>query len=121
MIDLGYSAWTIKTYVSGICKALGSSSRFIHTPARRRADIRRSRGHGNEAYLRQVAERYRWLALFCVCVGPRKKKELRYIRGIGHREKNGKHYILIQKGKGGQRRKARIVGSYEEVDTIVAM
>jgi len=62
------------------------------------------------------------LILFCVCVGHRKYKELRFVRG-SHLTKlrKGGYGICVPKGKGGRNRVARIIGTEEETAIIVEM
>lgn len=121
MIAENFSAWTIATYTCGVCKALGISSAGIRKPSCRIEDIKRSREHGNEDYVRSKAKVHRKLVLFCLCVGPRKNKELRFVCGSHLRIREGVLYIYIPKGKNGQTRHARIIGSEREIQVIIQM
>lgn len=122
MIEEGYSAWTIKSNVSAIAKIIPGAAGYVHTPARRADDIHRSRRHGTAAYVGKMGKRYPHLILFCVCVGLRKYKELRFVRG-SHLTKlrKGGYGICVPKGKGGRKRVARIIGTEEETAIIVEM
>lgn len=118
--DMGYSAWTIKTRVSAVKKGLGIDT-VIWTAPRHRKDIHRSRGHANDQYLRRKAKKHRCIVLFCICVGLRKRKELKHVHGSDLIVRNGKAYIHVRKGKGGQARYVEIIGSQTEINIIIAM
>ena len=120
LADAGYSAWTIKSRVSAIKKALGVNCQ-IWTPRRLRKNIKRSRGHASDGYLRGKAKKHGRIVLFCLCVGLRKCKELKRVHGSDLVYKNGVAYIHVRKGKGGQPRDVKIIGSRAEVEMIVKM
>lgn len=114
--DQGLSAYTQKLEASALAKMYSCSTKdFIKTDVRHRVDITRSRGEKIRDY--HFSEyRHKDLIDFCKSTGLR-RSELRALTGDKLLEKEGKFYIVIDKGsKGGRYREAPIVG---DVKTVV--
>lgn len=118
--DIGYSAWTIKTYVSSLKKALDIKG-HIWTPTRHRINTRRSREHANARYLREKSKKYKRHILFCICTGLRKYKELACVRGTDLLYYGSTPYLFVPKGKAGQAREVQIIGTQAEIQCVVKM
>lgn len=114
------SSWTQKLVVSAVRKATDVYIP-VHTSPARRQDIKRSRSHANDRFILAVYEKYPDTARLCLCVGPRKNKELAVLRGTDLRMINGQYYVHIRQGKNGQERNAPVIGSAEEIRTIVKL
>ena len=89
------------------------STVFVHTPDRRRADIKRSRGlkvrdkHFSEANHQDLVD-------FCRSTGLR-RHELCYLRGTDLSFVGGRWCIHVRKGKGGKPREAQIIGDVQKI------
>lgn len=101
-----YSAWSVKAYAAAIAKLYGcSTTEFVKTKPRRRADIKRSRGpkvrdkHFNP-------ENHKDLVNFCLSTGLRRHEAVK-VRGSDLR-REGDHYVIKTQGKGGKVRTATI-------------
>jgi integrase len=118
-IDRGLSAYTVKLEVASLAKLYGCKSTDfdIKTPARRRADIKRSRGGAARDKHFSVSNNQD-LITFCKCTGLR-RAELEQIRGTDLIEQEGKLCLDIKRGaKGGRLRVSPVVGSEEEIETV---
>ncbi len=118
-IDRGLSAYTIKLEVAALAKLYGCKSTDfdIKTPARRRADIKRSRGGAARDKHFSVSNNQD-LITFCKCTGLR-RAELEQIRGTDLIEQEGKLCLDIKRGtKGGRLRVSPVVGSEKEIETV---
>lgn len=120
LIDKGYSASTIAAYKCGVAKLYDeSSTKYIATPTRHRADITRSRGpkvrdkHFSE---KNHAE----FVAFCKSCGLR-PHELKNLLGKDLIcNKKGNYFVYVNKGKGGKKRYARVIGDVENVKAVFA-
>ena len=109
---------TVKLAASALAKLYGCSAKgFIHTPDRRRADIKRSRGP-KERDRHFSEENHRELVDFCKSTGLR-RHELYALRGTDLVCKNGRWYVHVKKGKGGKERLAQIVGNVQSVIDVM--
>ncbi len=118
-IDRGLSAYTIKLEVASLAKLYGCKSTDfdIQTPARRRSDIKRSRGGAARDKHFSLAKNQD-LITFCKCTGLR-RAELEQIRGSDLIEHEGKLCLDIKRGtKGGRLRISPVIGSEEEIETV---
>lgn len=120
-IDDGKSPYTIKLEAAALAKLYRCSTTDfdIETPSRSRIGITRSRGEAvrdknfNE-------DRHADLVTFCRCTGLR-RNELNKIRGTDLREIDGKYHLEITRGtKGGRPRTSQIIGTDEEISSVVA-
>lgn len=129
-IDEGKSAFTLKLDVAALCKLYGdSASDYIPTPKRERKNIKRSR-YPVERDKHWSQEKWATYKTFCECTGLR-KSELRrlkpemIIRGadcenFAHiKDHEDLWYIQVERGKGGKKRLAPIIGTPEEVQLVV--
>jgi integrase len=111
----GLSAYTQKLEASALAKMYGCSTKdFVKTEVRHRADITRSRGekvrdrHFSEERNKEFVE-------FCKSTGLR-RSELQALTGDKLIFKEGKPYIVVDKGtKGGRYREAPVIGNKELV------
>jgi integrase len=118
-MDRGLSAYTVKLEVAALAKLYGCKSGDfdIETPARRRANIKRSRGDAARDKHFSVSKNSE-LITFCKCTGLR-RAELAQIRGTDLIEQEGKLCLDIKRGtKGGRLRISPVVGSVEEIETV---
>ena len=118
-MDRGLSAYTVKLEVAALAKLYGCKSGDfdVETPARRRSDIKRSRGDAARDKHFSVSKNSE-LITFCKCTGLR-RAELAQIRGTDLIEQEGKLCLDIKCGtKGGRLRISPVVGSVEEVETV---
>ena len=116
------SAWTQKTEAAALAKLYRCKAEElgIVTQARRRSAIKRSRGEKRND--RHFSERnHSEIVTFGKCTGLR-RRELSRIRGTALREKSGRWYLSVTDGtKGGRLRISPIVGTPEEVETVVRL
>ena len=118
-IDRGLSAYTLKLQLSALAKLYGcrTTDFDIRTPARRRKNIKRSRGTAARDKHFSV-ENNRDLITFCKCTGLR-RAELMQIRGTDLIMHEGRFCLDIKRGtKGGRLRISPIIGSSEEIETV---
>jgi len=109
LMDNGYAASTQKTIACSLAKMHGcSSTDFIKTQPRRRADITRSRQ--GKAKARFSESRNQEFVDFCRATGLR-RHELENLRAehIRYDEATGQHFITGLKGKGGRLRECPIL------------
>lgn len=111
------SAATVKLEACALAKLYGcSSTDFVKTPPRHRADITRSRGvkvrdaHFSEKNHQQLVD-------FCRSTGLR-RRELEALRGSDLEFVDGHYCIHVRNGKGGRERYAVITG---DVDSVVRL
>lgn len=121
-IDRELSAYTIKLQTASLAKLYGckSSDFNVDTPARFRGDIKRSRGKAvrDKGF---SEERNKDLVTFCRCTGLR-RAELTQIRGTDLTEKDGQYFLNVNKAtKGGRPRTSPIIGSDEELKTVLRL
>ena len=112
------SAWSIRTYFSGVAKVLDVSAKDYDLPARRIEDISRSR----ESCVRDKhfsEEKNAELVSFCKSTGVRNYKELQQIRGTDLIDRGDGNYAIAVTGKGGRYRELPVIGSPEEVRAVV--
>lgn len=118
----GLSAWTQKTEAAALAKLYGCKAEElgITTPARRRSQIKRSRGI--KARDRHFSEMRNYaIVTFGRSTGLR-RRELSRIRGTALIRENGSYYLRVTEGTKGKRaRKAPIVGSPDEIRSVVEM
>lgn len=118
----GKSPWTIKTIACALSKLYGvSTTEFIATPSRTRAEIVRSRKDVN--YGRHIsAEMEQQYAKITSATGLRRREMLK-IRGESlFYDKDGNPWINISDGtKGGKPRTAPVIGTKEEKAAIVEL
>lgn len=113
------SASTQKLEASSLAKIYGcSTTEFIKTDARLRANIKRSRGkkkrdaHFSEAKNRELVE-------FCKSSGLR-RAELSALLGNCLKEEDGIYYIIVRSGsKGGKHREVQVIGNIDLVVRIM--
>lgn len=113
--DEGLSAYTQKLEASALAKMYGCSTKnFVRTEVRHRADISRSRGekvrdrHFSEERNKEFVE-------FCKSTGLR-RSELQALTGDKLKFREGKPYIVVDKGsKGGRYREAPVIGDKQAV------
>ncbi len=118
-IDRGLSAFTIKLELAALAKVYGcrSTDFNIKTPARRRANIKRSRGNAVRDKFFSLSKN-KDLVTFCKCTGLR-RAELKQIRGTDLIEHEGRLCLSIKHGtKGGRHRISPIIGSAEEIEIV---
>ena len=116
------SAWTQKTEISALAKLYRCRTEDldVKTPPRRRRDIKRSR-HKTEYDRHFSEETHRDIVTFGKCTGLR-RRELARIRGDDLIEKNGRYYLNVTAGTKGRRsRLSPIVGSDEEIKTVLQL
>lgn len=116
-IDDKKSASTLKLIASALAKLYGChTTDFIATPARKRSEIKRSRGEAvRDKHFSENNNRD--LVTFCRNTGLR-RKELTRVCGTALLYRRGQYYIKVLNGKGGKVREAPIIG---EVETIIKM
>lgn len=113
LVELGRSAYSITTAKAALAKVFQTeATQFIDTPARERANIKRSRGVAvRDSNISNKTETK--LALFSSAVGLR-RKEMMSIESKDLFFKNGKAYLNVTKGtKGGKPRIVEICGISE--------
>ena len=118
-IDQNLSAYTIKLEAAALGKLYGcSTTEFIATPSRYRKNIMRSRGEKvRDAHFSE--KNHRELVDFCKSTGLR-RRELAALTGDKLIKKDGKYYIIIDKGsKGGRYRESEVIGNVENVKTLM--
>ena len=119
LIDDGKSSYTIKLTAQALAKLYNCSVKdFIETPARKRKDIVRSRDVVK--YDKHFSEKNNAeLINFCKCTGLR-RAELKALRGTDLLEKDSKFYLHVHSAtKGGRERISPIIGSDEEIKSVV--
>lgn len=112
------SASTVKMEASALAKLYGcSTTDFVETRSRRRADITRSRGEAvRDRHFSETKNAE--LINFCRCTGLR-RAELESLRPDQLRQQEDGSFALEVKGKGGRVRTAPIVGTPEQVQAVV--
>lgn len=113
LVELERSAYSITTAKAALAKVFQTeATQFIDTPARERANIKRSRGSAvRDSNISNKTETK--LALFSSAVGLR-RKEMMSIESKDLFFKNGKAYLNVTKGtKGGKPRIVEICGISE--------
>ena len=113
------SSFTVKLEAAALAKLYHCSTvDFIKTPARKRADINRSRGekvrdsHFSENNHKELVE-------FCKSTGLR-RSELKVLTGDKLVQKNNQYYIIVNRGsKGGRYREAVVIGNIENVKRLM--
>lgn len=118
-IDRGISAYTVKLELSALAKLYGcrTTDFDIKTPARKRANITRSRGKAvRDKHFSVTANKD--MITFCKCTGLR-RSELMQIRGTDLIIHEGKLCLDVKRGtKGGRLRISPVVGSSDEINTV---
>ena len=119
-INQGMSAYTVKLEAAALAKVYGCSTKeFMKTPERIRSEIVRSRGEKTRDAHFSV-EKNADLVTFCRCTGLR-RHELEKIRGDQLiRNGDGSYSVQVISGKGGRDRVAPVIGTPEEVQTVVS-
>lgn len=119
-VDKNLSAWTLTTYKTHLGKVFGlSTSAFIETKPRRRADIKRSR-HDVEIDKHISQVKHDFFAMVGGATGLR-KSEMQSIRGTAlsrERDEDGFYYFTT-KGKGGRVRRSPIVAQNKEEEQLI--
>lgn len=118
-INQGKSAYTVKLEAAALAKVYGCSTKeFMKTPERIRSEIVRSRGEKvRDAHFSEAKNMD--LVTFCRCTGLR-RAELEKIRGDQLiRNNDGSYSVQVISGKGGRDRVPPVIGSPEEVQTVV--
>lgn len=114
-MDKELSPYTIKLDAAALAKLYGCSTRdFIVTPTRKRSGITRSRG--KKVRDNHFAEKnHMELVEFCKSTGLR-RRELELLTGEKLINKDGRYYIIVDRGaKGGRYREAPVIGNIENV------
>ena len=120
MESKGFSAYTIHTWVSAVCKVIGVPLTAYELPKRYRRNVKRSRHPAiRDAHFSEYNNLF--LVEFCRAVGPRHFKELQKIHGHDLVKTEDGYGIYIRQGKGGKERVAPIIGSEHVVAWIVEM
>ncbi len=118
----GLSAWTQKLEAAALAKLYRCSTEElgVSTPARRRSDIKRSRGpKENDKHFSEA--RHSEIVTFGRCTGLR-RRELSRIRGDALITIGGRPYLSVTDGTKGKRpRVSPIMGAPEEVEAIVRL
>lgn len=123
-IDRGLSSYTIKLQVSALAKLYSCHTYDfdIQTPARKRANIKRSRNFAEmDKHFSEMNQKN--LVIFCKCSGLR-RRELSQITGNDlFRDEKGIYQIKVTKGtKGGKPRITPIVyESQEELEAVIRL
>ena len=111
------SAWTIKTRLSAITKLSGLSAKDLGVsgiiPARKRADVKRSRGE-KPSDKNFSEKRNAELVAFCRSTGLR-RHELANLRGTDLILDGSGIYVHVRKGKGGRNRMVPVIGDQKNV------
>lgn len=118
-IDADLSTYTVKLDAQALAKLYGCrATDFIKTPSRERAKITRSREvAARDKHFSETKNKN--LITFCKCTGLR-RAELKQIRGTDLINNNGKYYLKITcNTKGGRERISPIVGSEQEIKTVL--
>lgn len=119
-IDQGLSASTIKLEAAALAKLYRTTTiAFIPTPARYRANIKRSRSDAvRDKHFSEITQRQ--LVIFCKSTGLR-RREVENIRGTAllGPDARGHDTIQVINGKGGKKRQVEIVGTPAEQKTVV--
>ena len=115
-IDAGLSAYTIKLEVAAICKVYGTTATdYIHTPARLRKDIKRSR-HAVNSDSRFSERLNSDFIEFCRSTGLRRAEITALTGDKLIQDKDGNYRILVNKmSKGGRPRHALIIGNVQKI------
>lgn len=116
------SAWTQKLEVSALAKLYRCKTEDleIKTPPRKRTDIKRSRSP-TEYDKHFSEENHKDIVTFGKCTGLR-RRELGRIRGTALVRKGGKYFLSVTDGTKGRRsRESPVMGSPEEVETVVRL
>ena len=110
----GCSPWTVKKEAAALAKLFGcSSTEFVSTMPRHRAEIKRSRLPAKrDAHFSE--KRNADLVNFCRSTGLR-RSEVEALRGDDYTFENGEMYIHVRHGKGGKERYAVVIGDIEPV------
>lgn len=113
-----YAASTITSYKSAIAKLYGcSTTEFIATPTRHRADFVRSRKPAKrDKHISE--EKNADLFRFVLCTGLR-RSELSMLNGNEYRFHDGVLYVHVRQGKGGKQRDARVIGTEEDINFVL--
>ncbi len=108
------SAYTVKLDACALAKLYEcSSTNFIKTPDRKRADIIRSRGE--KVRDKHFSEKNHYdLVSFCKGTGLR-RHEIVNLRGTDLVFENGRYYVHVRCGKGGKERKTLIIGNVDQI------
>ena len=116
------SASTLKLKVSSLAKLFGCKGEAfgVEMPDRKRADITRSRNDvKSDKCFNTSLPRNELIKTVVTCIGAR-RSELEQVRGEDLIEKNGRYFIhFIHNTKGGKERYAEVIGSEEEIGTVV--
>ena len=118
-IDRGMSAFTVKLEVASLAKLYSCKSTDfdVKTPARRRANIKRSRSAAARDKHFSLTEN-KDMVTFCKCTGLR-RAELAQICGTDLIEHEGKLCLDVKRGtKGGRLRISPVVGTEEEIELV---
>ena len=108
------SPYTIKLDAAALAKLYGcSSTDFVPTQPRLRADITRSRGEAvRDRHFSEAKNAP--LVAFCRAVGLR-RHELEALHGEDWKEEDGALYVHVRSGKGGKERFARVIGDADAI------
>lgn len=118
-IDRGLSAYSIKLEIAALAKLYSCKSTDfdIKTPARKRTNIKRSRGPAIMDKHFSISKN-KDLITFCKCTGLR-RSELEQIRGTDLIAQKGGLFLEIKRGvKGGRIRISPVIGSEEEISLV---
>lgn len=117
-IDRGMSACTVKLRAAALAKLYSCSTKdFIRTPARKRADITRSRKKCVRD--RHVSEKNNaQLITFLKATGLR-RREVRALTGDCFVYHEGRPCVYVRNGKGGRKRYAPIIDHADEIEALM--
>lgn len=104
LIDNGYTASTIHTYISAVCKVFNVPLKLIDKPIRHISEYTKGRTKYQDAYRRRrdlYDEEWKYLVDFQSKIGIR-RAELRRLTGKDFILKDGEWNIFVKNGKGGK-------------------
>lgn len=112
------SPYTVKLEANALAKLYGcSTTDFIKTPDRKRADITRSRGEAERDKHFSEARNSEFVS-FCRSTGLR-RHEIENLHGTDLVKDGDRYYIHVRKGKGGKERYALVIGDVENVVSLM--
>ena len=108
LVERGYSAYTIHTYLAGACKAFDLKIGDIDKPKRRISEIYRGRDNAPLTTSSDMNHpKWQYLIEFQRRVGIR-RTELMKLTGKDFLHEDGKYYVFVKRGKGGKQQKQYI-------------
>ncbi|MGG1444207.1 site-specific integrase [Brevibacillus laterosporus] len=114
-IDKGHSAWTVKVQAAAMAKVLGCKTTdfSVELPARKRADIQRSRG--DKSHDKHFSEKNHMAAVqFSKGTGLRRTELMRLKPEQIYRDQDGRVHLAEVKGKGGRVREVPVTKEQQQ-------